>query len=69
MLSKEENLLLESFADQSNLLFILGVIRTDSFTGEIGEYLASTHFNLTLTGKSTAQVDAESNLGEKYQKS
>ena len=33
--------LLKEFANCSDKLFTLGIIRTDSFTGEIGEFIAS----------------------------
>ena len=38
---------LEDFANASDKLFELGVITTDSFTGEIGEYIACKYFHLT----------------------
>lgn len=45
--------LLKEFANCSDKLFTLGIIRTDSFTGEIGEFIASKYFKLSLAGKST----------------
>ena len=45
--------LLKEFANCSDKLFTLGIIRTDSFTGEIGEFIASKYFKLILAGKST----------------
>ena len=38
--------LLKEFANCSDKLFTLGIIRTDSFTGEIGEFIASKYFKL-----------------------
>lgn len=37
--------LLKEFANCSDKLFTLGIIRTDSFTGEIGEFIASKYLN------------------------
>lgn len=59
--------LLKDFACCSDKLFTLGVIRTDSFTGEIGEFVASRYFNLRLAGKSTEAYDAKCSKGYKYQ--
>ena len=47
--------LLKEFANCSDKLFTLGIIRTDSFTGEIGEFIASKYFKLSLAGKSTME--------------
>ena len=41
--------LLKEFANCSDKLFNLGIIRTDSFTGEIGEFIASKYFKLSLS--------------------
>lgn len=59
--------LLKDFANSSDKLFNLGIIRTDSFTGEIGEFVASKYFKLNLAGKSTKDYDAECSKGYKYQ--
>lgn len=67
MFSKSQEYLLEKFADHSDRLFEMGVIRTDSFTGEIGEYIACRIFDLTITEKVTQAVDGISKYGEKYQ--
>ncbi|WP_288735117.1 hypothetical protein [uncultured Phocaeicola sp.] len=60
-------ILLKDFANCSDELFNLGIIRTDSFTGEIGEFIASKYFNLRLVGKSTKAYDAKCSQGYKYQ--
>ena len=44
MFPPKKQKLLNQFADASDELFNLGVIRTDSFTGEIGGYILSHHF-------------------------
>ena len=67
MLSKENKKLLKSFADQSDKLFDLGIIRTDSFTGEIGEYVASVMLELIKTDRVTQAVDGIDKNGKKYQ--
>lgn len=59
--------LLDEFANQSDKLFNLGVIRTDSFTGELGEYVASELFNLNVTDGVTRAVDGIDKKGQKYQ--
>jgi hypothetical protein len=61
------NNLLQKFANLSDELFELGIIRTDSFTEEIGEYVFSKSFNLDRTNRSSEAVDAIDNLGKKYQ--
>jgi len=61
------NELLKNFADQSDKLFKMGVIRTDSFTGEIGEYVAKEHFGLTLPGRVERAIDGIDEYGNKYQ--
>ena len=60
-------IVLEKFADQSDKLFSMGIIRTDSFTGEIGEYIAKEHFQLTLPGKGKRAIDGIDQYGYKYQ--
>lgn len=59
--------LLKEFACCSDELFTLGIMRTDSFTGEIGEFIASRYFNLNLANRSTKGYDAECSQGYKYQ--
>lgn len=59
--------LLKRFANLSDELFELEIIRTDSFTGEIGEYIFSKSFNLDRTNRSSEAVDAIDKLGKKYQ--
>jgi len=59
--------LLVKFAKQSDTLFKMGIIRTDSFTGEIGEYVAKVHFNLALPDKVERAVDGIDAYGNKYQ--
>lgn len=65
--TKEQEVLLKSFADLSDQLFNLGVISTDSFTGEIGEYYACKAFGLKKSKRVTKAVDGISKTGEKYQ--
>ncbi len=67
MFTKEQEKLLDNFADKSDQLFDLSVISTDSFTGEIGEYIVCKHFNLKKSNRVTQAVDGVSALGEKYQ--
>ena len=59
--------LLKNFANQSDKLFSMGVIRTDSFTGEIGEYIAKQHFNLKLPSRVERAIDGVDPYGKKYQ--
>ena len=59
--------LLNDFANQSDRLFELGIIRTDSFTGEIGEYVASKVLGLKKTMRVTRAVDGIDKKGKKYQ--
>ena len=67
MTKKEKENLLSQFADQSDRLFDLGIIRTDSFTGEIGEYIASLVYNLKNTERVTRAIDGIDKKGKKYQ--
>ncbi len=67
MYSKKDQLVLEQFANQSDKLFELGIITTDSFTGEIGEYVVCKQLGLNKTQRVTKAVDAISNEGKKYQ--
>ena len=64
-MNREE--LLKNFANQSDKLFSMGVIRTDSFTGEIGEYIAKQHFNLMLPNRVARAIDGIDPYGNKYQ--
>ena len=54
MYDKNKLQLLKDFADQSDKLFDLKIIRTDSFTGEIGEYVASVLFDFKKTERVTS---------------
>jgi hypothetical protein len=67
MYRKEQYLILNKFADLSDALFEQGVITTDSFTGEIGEYFACKIFKLEKTKRVTKSVDGISRSGERYQ--
>lgn len=67
MFTKKQHKILEEFSEQSDLLFSKGIIRTDSFTGEIGEYFVSSHFNLTRKNRSARSVDAEDSDKRTYQ--
>ena len=66
---KKRETLLKEFAKCSDKLFTLGIIRTDSFTGEIGEFIASRYFKLDLADRSTKAYDAVCSKGYKYQRS
>jgi len=61
------SLLLKEFASQSDKLFNLGVLRSDSFTGDIGEFIARKFYNLSLVDKSTKEIDAIDNSNRTYQ--
>ncbi|WP_291127547.1 DUF6998 domain-containing protein [Flavobacterium sp. UBA7682] len=67
MLTTFQQELLKKFADLSDQLFDYGVIETDSFTGEIGEYYACQLFDLGRTKKVTRAVDAICKEGKRYQ--
>jgi hypothetical protein len=67
MYNKKQDQLLKKFADLSDYLLEKGVITTDSFTGEIGEYIACKAFNLTKSARVNRAVDGVSNDGKKYQ--
>jgi len=67
MFNKKQEQLLDNFADKSDHLFNLGVTSTDSFTGEIGEYVICNHFNLKKSNRVTRAVDGVSAIGERYQ--
>lgn len=59
--------LLTDFANQSDVLFDLGIIRTDSFTGEIGEYVAAQYFDFKKTNRVERAIDGIDKKGLKYQ--
>ncbi len=61
------SLLLKEFASQSDKLFNLGVLRSDSFTGDIGEFIARKFYNLSLVDKSTKEIDAIDDANLTYQ--
>lgn len=67
MYNKEQEILLNKFAELNDKLFNLGITSTDSFTGEIGEYVVCKHFNLDKTARVTRAVDGICKLGNKYQ--
>jgi hypothetical protein len=67
MYNKEQEILLNKFAELNDKLFNLGITSTDSFTGEIGEYIVCKHFNLDKTARVTRAVDGICKLGNKYQ--
>jgi hypothetical protein len=67
MFTKEQEMLLSNFADKSDQLFNLGVISTDSFTGEIGEYVVCKHFSLKKSKRVTRAIDGISASGKRYQ--
>tara|TARA_B110000196_G_scaffold278951_1_gene258258 strand:+ start:321 stop:1181 length:861 start_codon:yes stop_codon:yes gene_type:complete len=59
--------ILNKFASQSDKLFNLGILRSDSFTGDIGEFIASKFYNLLLKSKSTKEIDAIDSSNLTYQ--
>lgn len=67
MYSKTQEELLQKFAQLSDNLFDLGIIRTDNFVGEIGEYIACRHFELNKLSRSSKGADGISKAGERYQ--
>lgn len=67
MFTKQQQLLLNKFADLSDRLFELGIITTDSFTGEIGEYIVCKHFKLKKSNRVTKAIDGVCELGNNYQ--
>jgi hypothetical protein len=67
MYSKIQKECLAHFANLSDLLFEKGIIETDSFTGEIGEYYACKLLHLTKTQRVTRAVDGIDSHGNKYQ--
>lgn len=67
MFTKQQEKLLEKFAGNSDKLFDLGIITTDSFTGEIGEFIACNHFKLIKSERVTKAIDAVCENAKKYQ--
>ena len=67
MFNDKQHEILDRFSEQSDVLLSKGIIRTDSFTGEIGEYFVSTHFNLTRSNRVTRAVDALDSNYKAYQ--
>jgi len=63
---QDRKLLLE-FANSSDQLLELGVISTDSFTGEIGEFYACQAYNLNKSNRVNQGFDAVCKLGNRYQ--
>jgi hypothetical protein len=59
--------LLKRFSDASDELLKLKIITTDSFTGEIGEYIACHQFKLLKAAKVTKEIDATDTNGNHYQ--
>ena len=59
--------LLNDFSNLSDELFALEIIRTDSFTGEIGEYFVSKALQLKKTERSSKAIDGIDSKGLKYQ--
>jgi hypothetical protein len=67
MYTKQQQALLKKFADLSDNLFEFGIISTDSFTGEIGEFIVCKYFKLKKSNRVTQSVDGVCNLGKSYQ--
>lgn len=67
MFTKKQYQLLKDFADKNDALFDLGITTTDSFTGEIGEFIACQHFKLIKSARSNKAVDGVAENGERYQ--
>ncbi|MDB5222026.1 MAG: hypothetical protein JWN83_693 [Chitinophagaceae bacterium] len=67
MFTKRQEELLDKFADLSDQLFNLNITTTDSFTGEIGEYVACRHFKLKKSDRVTRAIDGVCELGNNYQ--
>ncbi len=67
MFTKQQEIILDNFADHSDKLFDLGVTSTDSFTGEIGEFIACRLFDLKKSNRVNRAVDGVSKTGDKYQ--
>lgn len=66
-MNQKKQRLLDDFANQSDRLFDIGIIRSDSFTGEIGEYIASEVFHFRKTDRVTRAVDGIDSKGKRYQ--
>ena len=67
MFSKQQDLILGKFANLSDRLFDLEITTTDSFTGEIGEYIVCKHFKLKKSSRVTRAIDGVCELGNNYQ--
>ena len=67
MFSKKQYQLLKDFADINDALFDLGITTTDSFTGEIGEFIACHHFKLKKSVRSNKAVDGVAPNGDRFQ--
>jgi hypothetical protein len=67
MYTKKQEALLNRFADLNDNLFHLNITSTDSFTGEIGEYIVCNHFNLKKSNRVTKDIDGVCDLGDFYQ--
>jgi hypothetical protein len=65
--TKQQEFLLDNFANASDVLFDLGIITTDSFTGEIGEYVSCRYFDLKKSNRVTRAVDGICSNGYRYQ--
>lgn len=65
--TKSQKIILDNFANASDQLFDLGIITTDSFTGEIGEYIACKYFGLTKSNRITKSIDGICPKGYRYQ--
>lgn len=65
--TKSQELMLDNFANAGDRLFDLGIITTDSFTGEIGEYIACKYFGLTKSNRVTRSIDGICPKGYRYQ--
>ena len=65
--NKQTQQLLLNFADASDELLKLGVINTDSFTGEIGEFFACKAYNLKKSSRVNKGFDGICKLGKRYQ--
>lgn len=66
MFTKKQYQLLKDFADKNDALFDLGITTTDSFTGEIGEFIGH-HFNLKKSVRSNRAVDGIAQNGDRFQ--
>jgi hypothetical protein len=65
-MTQKQQALLNQFADASDTLLKLKIISTDSFTGEIGEYVACKQFGLTKSKRVNKAVDGICERGKRY---